>query len=244
MFVDILVSKDAMSASFTFYRHEGSGEAASLDFIYRQIADAGIVKGVLDDVVKESFEKFTNGELISEVVFARGKIPTDKKSSRIKFFNKDNKSKFSYEVEKSTVVAKIFPEKDKAEDGFDVLGTVMEASGVISLDMNIGDYVLEEQQDDGTINLVSDINGELKVDESSICIVDKKVLPTDVSLKTGSIKTLCSLIVKGSVLSSLYVVSGGNIKVMGTVQGALISADKNIIVAQGVKGEEKAVLKS
>ena len=63
-------------------------------------------------------------------------------------------------------------------------------------------------------------------------------------LKTGSVKTLCSLVIKGSVFSSLYVVSGGNIKIMGTVQGALISADKNIIISQGVKGEDKAVLRA
>ena len=113
MFVDISVSRDAMSASFTFYPHEGSGERASIDFINKQIEDAGVVKGINQAIVKESFEKFINGELISEVVFANGQVPTDKKSSRIKFFNNDGKSKFSYEVEKGTIVAKIFPSKGK-----------------------------------------------------------------------------------------------------------------------------------
>ncbi|QEN04843.1 DUF342 domain-containing protein [Thiospirochaeta perfilievii] len=244
MFVDISVSNDAMSASFTFYKSEGSGENASIEFIQQQIEDAGVVKGIKSEVIEESYNKFINGDLISEVVFATGQVPTDKKSSRIKFYDNSGRSKFSYEVEKGTVVAKIFPSKDQSENGYDVLGTEMKSSGVISLDLKIGDNIVEEPQEDKTINLVSDINGELKVDDNSITIIDKKVLSTDVSVKTGSIKTLCSIVVKGSVMSSLYVVSGGNIKIMGTVQGALISADKNIIIAQGVKGEDKAVLRA
>lgn len=244
MFVGIIVSKDAMSAYFTFYKEEGSGETASIEFIKKQIEDAGVVKGIDESVIEDSYNKYINGELISEVVFASGQIPTDKKSSRIKFFNNDSKTKFAYEVEKGTVIAQIFPSKEKPEDGYDVLGTVMESSGVISLDLNLGDYILEEKQEDDIVVLTSDINGELQVDENKINIIDKKVLSSDVSVKTGSIKTLCSLVVKGSVLSSLYVVSGGNIKILGTVQGALISADKNIIIAQGVKGEDKAVLRA
>lgn len=244
MFVDITVSHDAMNATFTFYKSVGSGERASIEFIKQQIADAGVVKGIDESVIEDSFNRFINGELISEVVFATGIIPTDKKSSRIRFFNNEGKSKFSYEVEKGAKLGQIFPSKDKAEDGFDVLGTVMESSGVVSLDLKIGDYILEEKQEDGSILLISDINGEFKADDKSITMVDRKVLPTDVSVKTGSVKTLCSLIVKGSVNPSLYVVSGGNIKIMGTVQGALISADKNIIVSQGVKGEDKAVLRA
>ena len=124
--------------------------------------------------------------------------------------------KFSYEIEKGQKIAQIFPSKEKAEDGYDVLGTVMESSGVISLDLKIGDYILEEKQADDSIILSSDINGELKVDDKTITIVDMKVLSSDVSIKTGSIKTLCSLVVKGNVMSSLYVVSGGNVKILGT----------------------------
>lgn len=244
MFVDISVSKDVMNASFTFYKAEGSGETASIEFIKKQIDDSGIVKGIDDSIIEESFEKFNNGELISEVVFATGKVPTDKKSSKIKYFNNSGKSKFSYELEKGSSIAQIFPTKDNLEDGFDVLGTVMKSSGVVSLDLKIGDNISESKQEDESVLLIANISGELKVNDESITIVDKKILPGDVSAKTGSIKTLCSLVVKGSVNSSLYVVSGGNIKIMGTVQGALISADKNIIIAQGVKGEDKAVLRA
>ncbi|MGL1893784.1 MAG: FapA family protein [Spirochaetaceae bacterium] len=244
MYVDVILSADAMSASLTFYKSEGSGEDASIDFINEQIEESGVVKGIHEEVIKESFENFENGELVSEIVFAKGQIPTDKKSSQLKYFNGNGQNRFSYEIEKGSSIAQIFPSKESAEDGYDVLGTIMESSGVISLDLKIGDYISEEKQEDESIILKADINGELKVDDNSVAIVDKKVLPGDVNVKTGSIKTLCSLVVKGSVYSSLYVVSGGNIKIMGTVQGALISADKNIIIAQGVKGEDKAVLRA
>lgn len=245
MFVDISLAKDAMSAVFTFYKSEGSGEPASIEFIMEQIKNSGVIKGIKDDVVQQSFELFQKGELISEVEFAKGQVPTDKKSSRIKYLNNSTgKNVFSYELEKGTPIAQIFPSKEAAEDGFDVLGTVMESSGVISLDLEMGNYIIEEEQEDGSVILSADISGELKVNENSIGIVDKKVLAGDVSAKTGSIKTLCSLVIKGGVMSSLYVVSGGNIKILGTVQGALISADKNIIITQGVKGENKAVLRA
>lgn len=245
MFVDISIFRDGMSACFTFYKAEGSGETASMDFIMNQIEAAGVVKGIDSSVVEGSLKKFENGDLISEVVFAKGQIPTDKKSSRIKYFNnKSGKTQFSYEIEKGSSIAQILPSRTASEDGYDVLGTIMESSGVVSLDLKMGDYILEEKQDDGSVILTADINGELKVNESSIEIIDKKILSGDVSAKTGSIKTLCSIVIKGSVLSSLYVVSGGNIKIMGTVQGALISADKNIIISQGVKGEDKAILRA
>lgn len=244
MFVDVVVSKDLMSACFTFYKSRGSGEPASLDFINKQIDEAGVVKGIDSTVIEESLEKFQSGELISEVLFAKGQIPTDNKSSLIKYTENNGRNQFSYEVEKGVQLAQIFPSKDSSEDGFDVLGTIMESSGVASLNLDIGDFIEEEKLADGSTILKATSNGEFKVDNNSITIVDKKVLDSDVSVKTGSIKTLCSLVIKGGVMSSLYVVSGGNIKILGTVQGALVSADKNIIIAQGVKGEDKAVLRA
>ena len=86
-------------------------------------------------------------------------------------------------LKKEQSLPKYFLQRENTEDGFDVLGTIMESSGVVSLDLKIGDNIFEENQEDGTINLIVNINGELKVDESSISIIDTKVLATDVSVK-------------------------------------------------------------
>lgn len=244
MKLDITVSNDNMEAYYTLHKEVGSGEPVSTEALESHIVAAGINKGIKEEVLEESVRKMQNGEIVSEVLFAEGRIPSDRKRSRIKMHKGITEKKKAVEVKEKEFLAKILPPTEKMEDGYDVYGNEMASSGVIQLDLDIQKNIIKQESDDGSVNLIAACSGEFHVDEKRLWIQDTKILKSDVNVKTGSLKSLCSLMIDGSIMDSFYVISGGNVKISGTVQGALISAEKNIIIAQGIKGADKAVLRA
>ena len=65
-----------------------------------------------------------------------------------------------------------------------------------------------------------------------------------VNIKTGNVKFLGSVIVRGNVEDGFNVDASGNVEVSGTVGKCKINAGGNIIVQQGIFGKDEGVLTS
>ena len=66
----------------------------------------------------------------------------------------------------------------------------------------------------------------------------------DVSLETGNIIFLGSVVVSGNVQDNFTVKAAGNIEVKGSVQKAFLEAEGDIIVRQGISGRDEAKIES
>jgi len=66
----------------------------------------------------------------------------------------------------------------------------------------------------------------------------------DVSLETGNIVFLGSVVVSGSVMDNFTVKAAGNIEVKGSVQKAFLEAEGDVIIRQGIMGREEARIES
>ena len=77
------------------------------------------------------------------------------------------------------------------------------------------------------------INGQVVLKNNKISIEPIYIVPGDVSLETGNIVFLGSVIVQGSVHDNFVVKAAGNIDIKGTVQKAFIEAEGDIFLRQG-----------
>jgi uncharacterized protein (DUF342 family) len=97
--------------------------------------------------------------------------------------------------------------------------------------------------EDGT-ELTAEINGQVVFMAGKISIEPIYYVKGDVSLETGNIVFLGSVVVGGSVQDNFIVKAAGNIEVKGSVQKAFLEAEGDIIVRQGIVGRDEAKIES
>ena len=92
-------------------------------------------------------------------------------------------------------------------------------------------------------SLVANIDGEVELQENGlISVYASHEVPADVDNTTGNISFVGNVIVRGNVLSGFSIEAGGNVEVIGVVEGATIKAGGNIILRRGMQGMGKGVL--
>ena len=97
--------------------------------------------------------------------------------------------------------------------------------------------------EDGT-ELTAEINGQVVYQNGKISVEPVYHVKGDVSLETGNIVFLGSVVVSGSVQDNFTVKAAGNIEIKGSVQKAFLEAEGDIIIRQGIMGREEAKVES
>jgi uncharacterized protein (DUF342 family) len=94
------------------------------------------------------------------------------------------------------------------------------------------------------VTIVADINGQVVEMNGKINVEPVYTVDGNVSLKTGNIIFLGTVIVNGSVESGFSVKAAGNIEVNGTVEKAELDAEGDIIVHQGITGKGEGIIRA
>ena len=90
--------------------------------------------------------------------------------------------------------------------------------------------------DDG-ITLVADINGQVTFIGGKINVEEILTVQGDVSIKTGNVMFLGTVIVSGNVEDGFSVKASGNIEVRGNVGKSEVIAEGDVIIQQGVNAK-------
>jgi hypothetical protein len=191
---------------------------------------------------------------------AEGRRPRVDAQKRIEFhvhvatgqavaFRKDGRADFRAQdritrVQKGELVATVRPRNQLAEDGWDVTGKALTLPPEAQETLKAGRGIREDLQADGSVRFTSESAGELVQDRGLLSVTESHTVEGDVSMATGNITFPGLVRIGGSVRSGFTVVAQGVLEIGGAVEAALLSADGSIIVAQGIKGEGKAVLRS
>jgi uncharacterized protein len=258
--VHVEISDDRMEGRLSLMEGVGTGLRLQREQVDQALEKAGVVHGIDDDRVAKAMEAAKAGVAVENVVVARGTPAVDQSENQLEFtvdtsgdpgvrIRKDGTADFKNRntitsVKAGQELCRILPSRQEGVDGTDVTGKAIPARHESGLQLELGENVAKEAQEDGRIIITATTDGELLYEKNRIAVQTIHTIKGDVDMKVGNIKFPGTIIIGGNVRSGFYVVSGGDIKVAGSVEGALLSSDGDILIKQGVKGAGKAVLRS
>ncbi len=258
--VSISLSEDRMKAFLTISPIEGSGFVATEKQINEEIKKAGILKGLMEEKVKAISSSALTGEHILDEIIAEGTAPQDAGSVEVEMkvhlasghgvsIAKDGHADYRSQdritvVSEGDLLAEVRVPQGGAEPGWDVTGKTLNARELKQVPLSAGNNIDVKEEEEGITRYYARVSGALTNENNVLEIKDAHFVPGDVDMKTGNVKFNGPVTVKGSVMPGFVVFAAGDLQVGGIVDGALLSADGSITVANGVKGAGKAVLRA
>ncbi|MDR3284715.1 MAG: FapA family protein [Treponema sp.] len=242
----IAISSDEMEAMIIVTRPGKNGSDVAPD----RIRAACRVQGVVDNVDWSPLEEFLDDPVYDiPTVVARGINAVDGKDASIQYlFETDTTKLLAKETEggridfkqlnivQNVVQGQTVAQKtpaERGENGRTLLGKVLMAKNGVDIPLPLGTHV----RADG-FSLVAEINGRVFLQNGRVHV--EPILELDnVSIKTGNIEFLGTVIVKGSVDDGFSVKASGDITVSGTVGKAKLEADGDIMIQNGIMGQNQ-----
>jgi uncharacterized protein (DUF342 family) len=248
------VTEDELKAFVYFNPPKFSGRHMDYDDVLDVLRNAGVVTGIKDDAIKEYLEEM---DYKKPLLAAEGQAPRDGKSAYIDYkvkvdkttikFEEDDAGKVDFrnlELLENVVVGQLLAVKVPLEEGIPgrtITNRVIPAKSGKDTAIKYGKgTILSEDETE----LTAEINGQVVFKVGRISVEPVFVVTKDVSLETGNIVFLGSVIIQGSVLDNFEVKAAGNVEVKGTVHKAFIEAEGDIIVHQGISGKDEAKIES
>ncbi|MDE7476914.1 MAG: FapA family protein [Lachnospiraceae bacterium] len=249
---DIQVMLDKMTVIMRMYPPSAGGRPTSKAHIMDLLGQSKVRAGIDETAIRMALEE---RPYCTDIVVAKGKYPTSgRDASLVYHFDTDNSARPKlkedgtvdffklnnlHQCTKGQVLAEIIPE-EKGEDGFDVHGMAIPAREVKKIVFSHGRNV--EISDDG-LRLCSMVDGHVSLVDGTVFVAD--VYSVDnVGTSTGNIEYHGNVEVKGNVCENFSVKTDGNVFVNGVVEGAVIEAGGDIIIARGMHGQNKGRLKA
>lgn len=250
--VSVDVTKDHMKCFIVVSGPGMSGADISADAINRSLITQGIVEQCIDEKKIEEFVDnpvYDNPFLVAEAI-----VPVDGKDAYLSYNFETDPKKLKAKVSESgninykenriqNVIAgqplatKIPAERGKG--GKTVYGRYLEAKNGKDVQILLGKNVKFDK--DG-VTVVAEIDGEVMLFNGKITVEPVKFLDA-VNVKTGDIKFVGTVIIKGAVEEG-YRVEATNIEVNGIVDKSYLEATGNIILSQGVFGKGEGYIKA
>lgn len=93
-------------------------------------------------------------------------------------------------------------------------------------------------------SLYSTIDGHIRFVDNRLAVEPVFEVSGDVDFSTGNIDFVGDIVVRGNVVNGFKVVSGGNIKITGFVEGAEVIAEGDIDIRGGIKTGARGIVKA
>lgn len=259
--IEVEVSADRMEAYLSLKPPHGFAPPLTREKIDAALEEKQVVKGIDEEALSEALLKAKGGETVERQKIAEGSHPSRTESEgSIKFhvsmasgdkvtIKADGRADFRAHdeittVEKDQLIAEIPSFQSVETEGWDVTGAPLSARAVEQAELNIGDHIRREEDEDGTVRLYADESGELLYDGRNMSVHLSHAVKGNVDMHTGNVRFPGDVQVKGNVERGFFVVAGGEVHIAGTVDGALVSSGGTIQIDQGVIGAKKAVLRA
>lgn len=251
--IGVDVTKDEMKGSIVVSPPSMSGAEASEDSIKHALMTQGVVEACID--MKKITEFVDNPVYNVPFEVASAILPVDGHDAYISYNFETDPNKLKAKVSESgqinykelnqiqNVIAdqplaqKIPAERGKG--GKTLFGRYLEAKNGKDIQIQLGQNVHVDR--DG-VTIKADIDGEVMLVNGRVTVEPVKYLDA-VNVKTGDIKFVGTVIIKGSVEEG-YKVEATNIEVNGIVDKSRLEATGNVIVRQGVFGKGEGYIKA
>ncbi len=245
----IEVSDDELKAYITLYPPLKSGRVVEFQEILEELENKGVVFGIKEEVIKDAVDndKFNQPILIAEGIPAKdgddGKIEYKVKVEKEVKLAENESGKVDFrelDLIENVVVGQVLAKKipaQLAQIGKTVTGRDIPAKDGKDVQFSPGKNV--KLNDDGT-ELIAEINGQVVFAKGQLSVEPVYEVKGDVSLQTGNIVFLGTVVVRGNVEDGFSVKAAGNINISGNVGKAQLEAEGDIVIKQGLLGKDEA----
>lgn len=240
----LLVSDDQMAATVQLiepYNPNTINEQAIRDWLKAN----KITYGINEDSVKQIANQFD--ESIFPISIAKGKVPVDGIDGKITFVSEQNDSiniddkrnfrdiKRIPSLEENEKIAVLTPPID-GETGSNIFGKKLVFRKAKSVKVQAGKNVVFKAEDQ---SFYSEIKGKLSVTGNKIHVYNTYELNEDLSMKSGNIDFVGSVVIRGNVPTGYRVEAEGDIHIYGLVEASYIKAGGNVTITEGISGLKK-----
>ncbi|MCQ2612912.1 MAG: FapA family protein [Treponemataceae bacterium] len=251
--ITVDISSDEMRASITVSAPSMGGAEVSPFHIKRVLETQGVVCGISEEKINDFVDTPVFG---IPFVVAEAPHPVDGRNAYIAYNFETDRSKLKLKesengqvdykelnriqnvVEGQPLAQKMPAERGKA--GKTLFGRYLEAKNGKDIPMPLGKNVVVDS--DGRTILAA-TNGQVLLINDKIHV--EPIMEVDsVSIKTGNITFLGTVIVKGNVDDGFKVKASGNIEVYGTVGKSILEADGDVIVSLGIMGRDEGYIRA
>ncbi|TAL39462.1 MAG: DUF342 domain-containing protein [Spirochaetes bacterium] len=248
------VSEDEMKVFVHFVPPRFSGSHLEVDDVVSALKRAGVLSGIQEQRIRDYLDQM---DYSRPLLAAEGMPPRHGKDAFVDYKVRVNKNNVSFsEDEKgqvdfknldlleNVVVGQILAVKVPAQQGIpgrSIANRILPARSGKDTPFRYGKGTILSE--DGT-ELSAEINGQVVFLNGKISVEPVYVVKGDVSLETGNVVFLGSVVIGGNVQDNFVVKAAGNIEVKGSVGKAFLEAEGDIIVRQGMMGREEAKIES
>ncbi|WP_210363843.1 FapA family protein [Bacillus sp. REN3] len=222
---------------------QGEGDAAiSMDDLAELLAEQKIVHGVKTEVLKQVAAD--PASIAFPVVIAEGVAPQNGSDAylrnEIKEMDAPGTEHFNFRVvmripsvKQGQLLATVVLE-GHGENGVDVTGQPIMAKPGRPLRVRAGKNVVQKEG-----RFYAAVDGEVSITKRTISVNPVFEVKGDLDLKTGNIDFVGNITIHGNVPSGYELKAGGDIRINGMVEAAILEAEGNIIVDGGIAGGMK-----
>lgn len=252
--MNIEVSEDEMKCFIHFHPPRFSGRHLEYDEVIDGLKRSGVIAGIRHEKIREYLENmdYALPLLAAEGTKARNgsdafvdyKVRVDKGDLSFKEDEKGNVDFREKEVLENAVIGQLLAVKVPAEEGVTgrtVRNRILPARAGKDIKLQHGKGTILSE--DGN-ELTAEINGQVVYKAGKISIEEVFYVKGDVSLETGNIVFLGSVIIGGGVQDNFSVKAAGNVEVRGIVQKAYIESEGDIVIRGGIVGRDEARIES
>ncbi|BDA79660.1 polymerase [Leptospira kobayashii] len=250
---NIEIGSEQMKAFVTIFPARPGGRDLEVNDIVVSLKNMGISYGLKEADIKQALDE---DKINTPFVGAEGDHPVNGNNAEIRYyvrtekkvnFKEDQSGRVDYkdlDMIENVVVGQLLAEKipaQKGKLGRNLFGMVLPAKDGSDVELKQGKgTILSEDK----MRLTAEVNGQVLYALGKLSVETVYRINGDVGVKTGNVTFLGSIIITGNVEDNYSVKAAGNIEIYGTVQKAIIEADGDIIVRQGVTGREEARVES
>ncbi|MCB1177110.1 MAG: FapA family protein [Leptospiraceae bacterium] len=247
--VKIDISNDNMKAYAIFIPPKTGGRDLEIQDVVYELKKEDIVYGIKEAEIGKALmeEKYNEPVIVAmgdpPIKGADAKIIYHVRIEKIVRLREDSHGRVDYRdlnLIENVVVGQLLAEKtlpEKGKYGRDLFNQPLEAKDGVDLQLIPGKgTILSEDK----TKLTAEVNGQVVFLDGKVNVETVYRVNGDVNMKTGNITFLGSIVVTGNIEDNFQIKASGNIEVYGTVQKAVVEADGDIIIRQGVTGRDEA----
>ncbi len=249
--IKVFFSRNRMAGFVYCLEPIGDGADITEEALLQALSSKGIQYGLLPDTISSIIQ---NKLYYRIFVAARGTAPVKGKDGQIIDLFSRSQELHLKEDERGTIDYKNPGVFQSVQAGQTICTLIQPEEGTEGCDI-MGKQLAAEKgkmppipkgkntsvTEDGSA-LIADTDGDLSFQHGTFRVEPQLIISQDVDNNTGNVNFAGDIVIQGEVKRGFQITAGGKLTVYGLVEGAVLSAGKDIVLSKGMNGSGGGML--